>query len=184
MGFDEEAVARKRQGLQVQKIISFIVCVISPIVTILGIAILATQDGASYPIIGGSPIYVGVYGFVLGLIGIIANSKATESITTGEESAKERNLWNALFGLTCASFGLLGYPSSEIIRGAVTCGEKKEQCGHSHHDTLMALFIVAAVLVMVIDCCNAVLLCNWRKFRGRTCKGPCVTANTSPPKYT
>lgn len=55
------SVARKRQGLQVQKIISFIVCVISPIVTILGIAILATQDGARYPIIGGSPIYVGVY---------------------------------------------------------------------------------------------------------------------------
>ncbi|XP_052104036.1 uncharacterized protein LOC127737420 [Mytilus californianus] len=184
MGFDEEAVARKRQGLQVQKIISIIVCVSSPILLILGIAILATQDGASYPIVGGSPIYVGVYGFVLGCIGIIANSVAIESITTQEETAKQRNLWNGFFGLLCASFGVLGYPSSEVIRGAISCAEKKKECGNSHQDTLMALFIVASILVQVINCSNIILLCYWRKFRGKTSQGPCVTAKTSPPKYT
>ncbi|CAC5363795.1 unnamed protein product [Mytilus coruscus] len=171
MGFDEEAVARKRQGLQFQKIISLIQC--------------ATQDGASYPIIGASPIYIGVYGILIGCMGIIANSMATESITTQEETAKQRNLWNGLFGLTCASFGILGYPTSEVIRGATSCGGHNKECGNSHQDTLMALFIVAAILMQTINCCNIILLCTWRKFRSKTSQGPCVMATCkTSPKYT
>lgn len=187
MGFDEEAVARKRQGLQFQKIISLIQCGVSPILIIIGIVILATQDGASYPIIGASPIYIGVYGIVIGCMGIIANSMATESITTQEETAKQRTLWKVFFGLTCASFGVLTYPTIENIRGATSCGGHKKECGHSHQDTLMALFIVAAILIQVINFCNIILLCTWRKFHGKTshCQGPCVTATSkTSPKYT
>ncbi|XP_071140736.1 uncharacterized protein [Mytilus edulis] len=187
MGFDEEAVARKRQGLQFQKIISLIQCGMGSILIIIGIVILATQDGANYPVIGASPIYIGVYGIVIGCMGIIANSMATESLTTQEESDKQKTLWKVFYGLTCASFGILTYPTIENIRSAVSCGGHKKECGHAHQDTLMALFIVATILIQVINFFNIMLLVTWRKFRGNTSnsQGPCITATSkTSPKYT